>query len=102
MLIVAATFAAPPPGTDSILPLFHSGLDFHRLVAAEDNADVDLAGVGLLLPQEVVDAGFDVGPEPGDRKSFGGVPVLGALRVPDLVAVVAHEAAKLKGLNLPL
>ena len=87
-------------GSSKKLPLLHSGLDLHRLVSAEDDADVDLAGVGLLLAKEVVDSSLDVRTESRDRKSFGGVAVLGPLRVPELVAVVAHEPENPGGITI--
>lgn len=47
-------------------PLFHPRLDLDLLVPGEHDPDVDVSGVGLLLPQEVVDPGLDVRAEPSN------------------------------------
>ena len=47
-------------------PLFHSRLDLDLFVSGEHDPNVDISGVGLLLPQEIVDPGLDVRAEAGD------------------------------------
>ena len=47
-------------------PLFHPRLDLDLLVPGEHDPNVDISGVGLLLPQEIVDPGLDVRAEASD------------------------------------
>ena len=79
------------------LPFLHAALDLDGLVAAVDDPDVDLAGVRLLLPQEVVDARLDVGAESRRRKVLGDVPVRRPFRVAPLVAVITDVPGGIKG-----
>ena len=89
------------PGQSSYPPLFHAALDLDGLVAAVDDPDVDLAGVRLLLAQEVVDARLDVGAEPRRGQVAGEHRVRALLRAAPLVAVItdvpAAEAMEIVG-----
>ena len=76
------------------LPSLHAGLDLDGLVAAIDHANVDLARVGLLLAEEVVDSGLDVVAEPSGWKTFGCVLVLALLDWSPLDATGTVESAK--------
>ena len=44
-------------------PGLHPRLDLDLFITREHDSDVDIPGLGLLLPQEVVDPGLDVGAE---------------------------------------
>ena len=77
-------------------PFLHARLDLDGLVARVDDPDVDLAGVGLLLPQEVVDPGLDVGAEAGDGQALRREAVLSPLRSAPLVAVITGEPGEIK------
>ena len=81
-------------------PLFHAALDLDGLVAAVDDPDVDLAGIRLLLPQEVVDARLDVGAQSRRRKVLGDVPVRRPLRVAPLVAVITDVPGGITGMGV--
>ena len=74
-------------------PLFHAALDLDGLVAAVDDSDVHLPGVRLLLPQEVVDAGLDVGPQSRRGQVLRQVRVRPPLRVAPLVAIITDIPA---------
>ena len=69
-------------------PPFHAALDLDGLVAAVDDPDVHLPGVRLLLPQEVVDARLDVGPESRRGQVLRRERVLPLLCVAPLVAII--------------
>ena len=44
-------------------PGLHPRLDLDLFIPREHDSDVDIPGLSLLLPQEVVDPGLDVGAE---------------------------------------
>ena len=75
----------------SLGPVLHARLDLHLLVAREDHPDVHVAGVGLLLPQEVVHPGLDVVAQPGGLEALRCEPVLLPRTPCCLVATVALE-----------
>ena len=75
----------------SLWPVLHARLDLHLLVAREDHPDVHVAGVGLLLPQEVVHPGLDVVAQPGGLEALRCEPVLLPRTPCCLVATVALE-----------
>ena len=58
------------------LPVLHAGLDLHLLVAGEDDPDVNVAGIRLLLPQEVVHPRLDVVAEASRLQALRCEPVL--------------------------
>ena len=64
------------------------------LVPGEDDPDVDVARVGLLLAQEVVDPRLDVGAETRLLEFLGGEAVLLLLGSRRLVAIIAFEPEK--------
>ena len=76
----------------SFLPLKHAGLDLDLLVAGEDDPDVDVAGVSLLLAQEVVDPGLNVVAQAGGLQPLGGEPVLFSFGPGCLVTTVTFES----------
>ena len=57
-------------------PILHAWLDLHLLITREHNTNMDIAGVGFFLPQEVVDPGLDVGAKPGGLQLLGCVLVV--------------------------
>ena len=73
------------------LPFLHARLDLHIFVATDDDADVDVARVGLLRAEEVVDPGLDVGAQPGDGQAGALEPVFLALCSRRLVAAITFK-----------
>ena len=71
--------------------MLHARLDLHLFVAREDHPDVHIAGVCLLLPQEVVHPGLDVVAQPGGLEALRCEPVLLPRAPCCLVATVALE-----------
>ena len=78
------------------VPRFHALLDFHRLLAAVNDPDVDLSGVGFLFPQEVIDPVLDIVAEASGRETLGRKAVLLTLRALLLVAVITDEPREKK------
>ena len=73
-------------------PLFHPRLNLDLLVPGEHDPDADVSGVGLLLPQEVVDPGLNVRAEPSDLELLSSELVI-FLRCPRcLVASVTFKS----------
>ena len=71
--------------------MLHAGLDLHLLVAGEDDPDVDVAGIRLLLPQEVVHPRLDVVAEASRLQPLCCEPVLLSRAPSRLVATLTFE-----------
>ena len=71
--------------------MLHAGLDLHLLVAREDDPDVNIAGVRLLLPQEVVHPRLDVVAEASRLQPLCCEPVLLSRAPSRLVATLTFE-----------
>ena len=71
--------------------MLHAGLDLHLLVAREDDPDVNIAGVRLLLPQEVVHPRLDVVAEPSRLQTLRCEPILLPRASSRLVAALTFE-----------
>ena len=78
------------------VPFLHARLDLNVLVPAEDDPDVNVPGLGLLLAEEVVHPGLDVGAEAGDGQAGALEAVLLTLRARRLVAAVTFEPGNRK------
>ena len=75
--------------------MLHAGLDLHLLVAGEDDPDVDVAGVRLLLPQEVVHPRLDVVAEASRLQPLRSEPILLPRAPGRLVATLTFEPKRL-------
>ena len=75
-------------------PVLHAGLDLHLLVAREDDPDVNIAGVRLLLPQEVVHPRLDVVSKPSCLEPLRCEPILLTRASSRLVATLTLEPGK--------
>ena len=73
--------------------MLHAGLDLHLLVAGEDDPDVNVAGIRLLLPQEVVHPRLDVVAEASRLQTLRCEPVLLPRASSCLVATLTFEPA---------
>ena len=74
--------------------MLHAGLDLDLFVAGEDDPDVNVAGVRLLLPEEVVHPRLDVVAEPGRLQPLRCESVLLPRAPSRLVATLAFEPKK--------
>ena len=74
--------------------MLHAGLDLHLLVAREDDPDVNIAGVRLLLPQEVVHPRLDVVAEASRLQTLRCEPVLLPRASSCLVATLTFEPGR--------
>ena len=75
--------------------MLHARLNLDLFVSGEDDPDVDVAGVRLLLPEEVVHPRLDVVAEPSRLQTLRCEPILLPRASSRLVATLTFEPKRL-------